>query len=159
MADLFPTIEDATDAEFYDGNLDEDVLNETTALPIPYGFTWAFDFSAGDIALDNQGNTQRVEGHRTLHEWIGHTLSTERYETPIFGGDIGTIINKLVGEKTAADPLTLSTVEREISEAIRVHDRVAQIENFAVIPLDHDIFVYMRLLTDDAAVVSEVVAM
>jgi hypothetical protein len=157
MADIFPTIEDSEEAEFFDASLEEDTLNEVAEPSLPYGFSWAFDFTAGDILLDRRGNTRVVSERRTLHEWIGHTLSTERYETPIYGGDIGTIINRLIGAEVASDPHTMAVVEEEITEAIKVHDRVASIDKIALIPLDYEIFVYMRLQTDDGSEFQEVV--
>mgnify|MGYP006202121551 CR=1 FL=1 len=158
MPDIFPTIEEATDAEFFDGDLNENTLNPDVAIPRPYGFSWKFDFTAGDFFVDQQGNMRVVREHDCLHDWIGHTLSTERYETPIFGGDIGTVINRLVGEELASDPHTIAVIEREIREAIMVHDRIVQVQSLAVIPIDYEVFVYMRFLTDDAAVITEVVS-
>lgn len=158
MPDIFPTIEEATDAEFFDADLNEDNLNPDVAVPRPYGFSWKFDFTSGDFFVDQQGNMRVVREHDCLHDWIGHTLSTERYETPIFGGDIGTVINRLVGEELASDPHTIAVIEREIREAIMVHDRIVQVQSLAVIPIDYEVFVYMRFLTDDAAVITEVVS-
>jgi hypothetical protein len=155
---IFPTTEGADDAEFYDVAIDEDFLNEEVEEPEPYGFTWRFDFASGDIFTDKYGRFIRIGTDReTLHEFVSHTLATERFETPIYGGDIGTDINHLIGRLRADDPHTISLVEREIKNAIMVHDRVAKVEKVAVIPLDSDLFVYIRIVADDETVIQEVV--
>lgn len=158
MADsVFPTNED-DNAEFIDSNLDEDFIDTEPDVAQDYGFTWKFDFSRGDIFLDSFGNTAEVSGHDCLREWIGHTLGTERWETPIFGGDIGTELNMLIGASHTLDPIAIATIEKEIKEAIEVHDRIDRVERIAFIPIDYDVFVYLRYTTDDAQGLEEVVS-
>ena len=157
--DIFPeSIEESDDdAEFIDPDVDEDFLSEDEESPKPYGFTWKFDFNKGDISFDESGNTKVLEGQDTVREWMAHTLNTERYETTIFGGDIGTDINSLIGTLHAADSDTISEVESQIREAVLVHDRVESIERLVIFPFEDDIFAYFKYVTDDGAESEEVV--
>jgi hypothetical protein len=154
--ELFPDIEDIDEAEFLDTFPDEDFLEEEAEPPLEFGITWKFDFTTGDVFTDDVGRMVIVSEEATLHEWLGHTLNTERFETPIFGGDIGTDINEIIGAESTFDPYTSAIIEDDFRETILVHDRVDTVETVAVIPLDYDMFVYMRVITDSGATLEEV---
>jgi hypothetical protein len=156
MADIFPVFDEVEDAEFVDANLDEDFIDDELELPDPYGFTWKFDFTKGDIFTDDYGNMATVSDHDCLREWIAHTLSVEKFETPIYGGDIGTSINEIVGAYSTMDAQAMRLVEDDIKSAIGVHDRIESVERIAAIPLEYDMFVYMRYVTDDAVSIQDV---
>lgn len=123
---------------------------------LPYGTTWKFDFAAGDIYLNDRGQTTLVSDIDTVNEWIFHTLSVVRFESPIYGGDIGTDIDSLLGA-SILDEYTRSRIEQEITEAIAVHDRISEVHLVRTFPLGRDLFVYVQYLTDEGETTDVVV--
>lgn len=160
-SDIFPDISDVDVDSFPldspgDDFLEEEQDGEDEA--IPYGISWKFDFSIGDLYTDNSGQFVETKDLDTLHEWVGHTLNTWRWETPIFSGDIGTEVHHLIGARTTVDGGVLVRLEEEIITAINIHDRVEFVEVVVLIPVDYDIFAVFRYTTDDGQTNTEVVA-
>ena len=144
MAELFPDFEDDLE-EFAP---DEDLEESADILPAqPYGFTWRFDLAAGDIMLDDGGNALTVEGIGTVMEWINHTLGITRFETSIYGTDIGTDLNSLIGSKE--DEYILARSKREITEALLKHDRITEVEVTEVFTIAHALYALVEFSTDD----------
>mgnify|MGYP003348716285 CR=1 FL=1 len=79
---------------------------------------------------------------------MAHTISTEQFETPIFGPDIGTNVNKFIGN--IIDSYTISKVKDEIVEAVSLHDRVVSIEYVNAFSIVNDVYVIFGYTTDDA---------
>jgi len=159
VPDIFPSITDVTVDDFplYQPGNDFLEAEATVVPPEPYGFTWKFDFTKGDLWTDSSGQFLEVEQRNTVHEWVSHTLNTWRWETPIFGGDIGTEIHNFIGVNTTIDGGTLARVEEEIIEAVSVHDRIDAVGVVVLIPVDYDIFCVFRYSTDDSITSTEVV--
>jgi hypothetical protein len=160
MADsLFPSIDDESIDTFPVLNVGDAFLQNDEsgeAPPIPYGFTWKFDFNKGDLFVDSSYQFVEVEERDTVHEWVAHTLNTERWETPIFNGDIGTEVNTFFGARTTTDGGTLARIEEEILTAVRIHDRIISVGVVLVLPVDYDIFAVFRYTTDDSVLSTEV---
>ena len=78
---------------------------------------------------------------------MAHTVNTEQFETPIFGPDIGTNVNSLIG--TIVDSYTVSKVKDEVLEAVSLHDRVESIDYINAFYIDNSVFVYFSYTTDD----------
>ncbi len=114
--------------------------------PIPYGFTWAYDFNAEDLDFSG-GNPPRVSGLGTVNEWISHTINVEQFETPIYGSNIGTKINFLIG--STLDPQTISEVKNEIEEAISIHDRIDEVSHVGAFAIHGNLYTYFSYETDD----------
>lgn len=159
--ELFPSIDDAdvSDFAFEDPSI-ELLLDDLTVAPkIPLGFSWRFDFNKGDLATDSRGEFVRMEDEAVLRDWVGHTLNTERWETPIYGGDIGTDINGLIGAKNAGDSQTMAEVQAEIVEAVNVHDRIQQVYVLGVFAIGYDIYASFQYTTDESLTIQEVVVL
>ena len=149
MADeetIFPEDADDDIIELYDPDDDLDFVDSGDNTPVPYGFTWVFDFNGEDLDF-SKGNPAKVTGTDVVNEWISHTLNTEVFETPAFDGDIGTNIFKLVGQ--GLDNYIVGRVEAEILSAIEVHDRIVDVETQKIFALDTDVYGIFRYITDD----------
>lgn len=157
--DIFPeSVEESDDdAEFLDDNIEEDFLSEEEDPPRPYGFTWKFDFSRGDIEVGSGADTRIVQDQLCLKQWLGHTLNVERYETSIYGGDIGTDQNAILAAKLSFGPNTVNEIEAQIKQAILVHDRIERVTEILTFPFEDDIFIYVSYITDDGAQYEEVI--
>jgi hypothetical protein len=136
------------------GAVFEPLVNEE----IPYGLTWAFDFVIGDVALSSDKKFIEVTEQATLREWINHTLLTARGETTIFSDDIGTDIFSMIGQTTIMDTVTMARIERQITEALLVHDRIDTVNKIALIPLINEVFVYLNYTTTDSEDFDELIA-
>lgn len=165
MADeLFPDIEDLLDDDFpFGGNIptaddleEGESTEEEVEEPIPYGTTWKFNFDIGDMYTDSNGQFSIVSEHDTLHEWIAHVLNTEKYETPIFLTETGTLINLLIGEAITVDGQLMVEVAEEIASAIIKHDRIIDLKVISVIPITYDMYVIFSYETDDSEPIIEV---
>lgn len=161
MADfVFPDFGGLSETELApDIDVSESVFESLEVVEIPYGLTWEFDFTNGDIALNDGGKPVEVTEQATLREWISHTLMTARGETPIFSDSIGTDIYEMIGQTHALDGHNLARIERQISAAILVHDRIAEVEKIAIIPLGYNVYVYLKFRTTDSAEFNELIAL
>ena len=143
---IFPEDADDDIIELFDPDDDIDLTDTDEDEPVPYGFTWTFDFNREDLDF-SRGDPPKVSGIRTVGEWITHTLNTELFETPIFDGDIGTDIFKLIGD--GLDAGVIQEVEEEILEAILVHDRITDVTTEKIVALGTDIIGIFRSMVDD----------
>lgn len=133
-------------AVFFDPDDDIGLVDEETTDVRPLGFTWQFDFNAHDLDFAG-GNPPVVYELGTINEWISHTINTEQFETPIFGSDIGTVINDLIGN--IIDSYVLITVEEELTRAINIHDRISAVNVSAVFPVGHNIYGFLSYAIDN----------
>ena len=160
MADFFPNIDDL-EAEFPEFNSpgDEFIAEEESnedAPPEPYGISWKFDFNKGDMYTTSSGKFVETSLLDTLHEWVGHVLNTERWETTIFSGDIGTEINSMIGARNTHDAATLARIEEEVLRALHIHDRIDTLTMLTVLPVAYDIYTVFQYSTDDGETVTEI---
>lgn len=133
-------------AEFFDPDDDVGLIEPDPADVLPYGFTWVFDFNANDLDFSD-GDPAKVTGLGTVNEWISHTINTEQFETPIFGPDIGTNINQLIGE--VIDSYILTRVRAEIVDAISVHDRISAVNYANAFAITNNVYSYLSYATDN----------
>jgi hypothetical protein len=146
VPDIFP--QDELDDVFDSFDPDDDIglVDTASEVPIPYGFTWQYDFNKEDLDF-TAGNPPIVRELGVVNEWILHTLNTERFETPIFGEDIGTSIFSLIG--SVLDPYVMSRVRQEVVNAIDIHDRVEEVTFISAFALKGNIYAYLSYQTDD----------
>lgn len=71
-----------------------------------------------------------VEEQEAMRQAIEKVLSTERFNFEIYSDSYGADLNDLIGEHM---DLAKAEVERLITEAIIVDDRVLSIENFTIL--------------------------
>ncbi len=126
----------------------DDLEQVTEDTPIPYGFTWKFDFSKGDIFFDSQFSAKKLTKLDSLNDWIGHTLNTIRFETPSLGSDIGTDIPDLIGR--SVDDYMITRIEMEIREALLTHDRIVSVNVIEVFNIEGSLYSYFEYSTDDS---------
>ena len=72
-----------------------------------------------------------VDGLEAIRQAVGKVLSTLRFQHEIYSESYGHDLEDLVGEEMA---LAEMEVERLISEALLVDDRILSIENFNITP-------------------------
>lgn len=144
--EIFPQSE--LDDVIIDFDPDDSVGLQDTSFtsPLPYGFTWQYDFNKEDLDFTG-GNPPKAYGLGAVNEWITHTINTERFETPIFGDAIGTDIFKLIGE--VLDPYVMSRVSKEIKGAIEAHDRIVEVTFISSLAIKGNIYVYFTYVTDE----------
>ncbi len=146
-ADFFPSFDDDALEEYVP---DEDIdLDEEVQPPTPYGVTWRFDFDAGDIYISDSGENQLLSDIETVKEWIKHTLSIRRFESPVYGTDIGTDLQDLVGTKDSE--FVLARIAQEIREAVSAHDRIVSCEVLRVFHIGDAAYAFVSFETDDSA--------
>ena len=138
----------------YDDVYDEFDLYDDIALsdsesgaPLPYGFTWAYNFEKGDLDFAG-GDPVLVMDSDVIKEWILHTVNTERFETEIFGEAIGTSINSLYGG--VIDAYVLARIKQETEKAVRAHDRVMSVDFITTFSSKNNVYSYLSYVTDDS---------
>lgn len=136
------------DEEFEEFDPDDDIglIDTEFEVPLPYGFTWAYDFNSEDLDF-SAGNPPILRDHKVVNEWIRHTINTEQFETPILGSDIGTAVNDLIG--TLLDPYVMNRVRDEIHEAITIHDRIEEVTHIMTFSVMGNVYTYFSYETDD----------
>lgn len=149
IPDLFPQVEAADLVEDFDPDDDVGLIDTEVEEPVPYGFTWGFDFNKGDLDF-SAGNPPKHSEQGVVKEWIYHTINTEQYETPIFGPDIGTNIFTLIG--SVLDNYTVTQVSAEIESAISVHDRITDVIYITAFAVTNNVYTYFAYETDDGLV-------
>ena len=145
--DPFPVFEDDEELELF--NPDEDLDEDVDAQPgDPYGFTWRFDFAEGDIFLNAGGETVEARELECVKEWIQHTLSITRFESPIYGTDVGTDIGSLIGSRD--DEFVMSRIRSEIEIAALAHDRIESVNVAEVFKIGNVAYAFVEFTTDDS---------
>lgn len=147
---IFPQVNDlefeGDVSEFYDVDDEVGLIDTAPVEPLPLGFTWAFDFNSGDITFVG-GNPPIVRGVNAVNQWIQHTLSTEQFETPIFGGDIGTALTGLIGDPL--DAYTSARVRQEIVDALTMHDRISEVLYINAFELGTNLYSFVSYSLDE----------
>lgn len=146
IPELFPQGEPGDTVDDFDIDDDLGLVDTEFDAPVPYGFTWKYDFNAEDLDFSS-GDPVRVKGKDTLNEWITHSINTEQFETPIFGADVGTQIFKLIGGHL--DTYAMQRVRDEVLEAVAVHDRVESITSILIFAIGGNVYGHFSYLTDD----------
>lgn len=147
VPEIFPQDNDTDVFSEFDPDDDVGLLDTESEEPEPYGFTWAYDFNAEDLDFST-GDPLKVYELGTVNEWIMHTINTEQFETPIFGPNIGTDINDLIGD--ILDSYVLNRVTEEIEVAIAVHDRIDTVEYILAFSIKGNVYCYFAYETDDS---------
>lgn len=98
--------------------MDEELLTEESVTP-----TKTYKVVNGRVSGFTDGLSAMVQT-------IEKTLQTERFEWPIYTDSYGVELSDLIG---ANMDLVKAEVERLITEAIEVDDRVLSIDNFEII--------------------------
>jgi len=144
--DIFPQDEEDDVLDDFDPDDDIGLVDTGIETPIPYGFTWQYDFNEEDLDF-SRGNPPVVRELGTVNEWILHTMNTEKFETPIFGEAIGTNIFSLVGE--VLDSYVMARVRQEVVAAIEQHDRITEVTYISAFSIKGNVYAYVSYQTDD----------
>jgi hypothetical protein len=145
--DIFPQEEEDDIFDEFDPDDDVGLVDtDSSVQPIPYGFTWTYDFNKEDLDF-SAGNPAKAYDLGVVNEWITHTTNIERFETPIYSEDIGTDIFSLVGN--LLDAYVISRTNQELIKAISVHDRIDEVTNIYSFALKGNIYTFFTYTTDD----------
>lgn len=143
---IFPQGEEDDVFDEFDPLDDIALVDVDTEGPLPYGFTWRYNFNNEDLDFSS-GNPPKVRGLETVNEWILHTLNTESLESPALGEAIGTEIFSLVGE--TLDAYVISRVRQEVVSAVEAHDRIEEANFISAFSIKGNLYAYVSYLTDD----------
>jgi len=150
MAETPSFLPQSEDDDIFDAfDVDDDVgLVDTdlSARPIPYGFTWKYDFNKEDLDFTT-GNPPKTRELGVVNEWILHTTNIERLETPIYSSNIGTDVFSLVGN--VIDSYVMARVNQEVQNAIEVHDRIDEVDYISSFSIKGNIYSFFSYITDD----------
>jgi hypothetical protein len=99
----------------------------------PFGSSWLFDWANGQFVRVGQ-SPMPVSEVNALAEWAQMAIRTGRYAHPVFSDEFGVDEpDSVVGEFARGE--ALADWQRELVEALMVHDRVTSVEN---VTLDWD---------------------
>jgi Protein of unknown function (DUF2634) len=118
--------------------------------PLPLGRAWRFDFTTGQFIRDGLAPKVTYELD-SLIVWIEKTLRTARYAHPIYSDDYGMEDPYSVVGMQANEEL-LTTFQDAIAEALLVHDRITNVENFSFNqdPFDEGLYASFTVTLDGA---------
>ncbi len=81
------------------------------------------------LDLDSGRISGYVDGAEAVRQMVRKALMTERYETPIYLGQWGVELERLIGRDM---DFAASDLPRAIEEALLADERVAAVDSFAV---------------------------
>lgn len=94
----------------------------------PFGRSWLFDFERGQFLRPGADPTRAI-GLDSLKMWVLNTLYTERFGSPIHDDDFGVeLLDAAIGRQLTAE--VTSAVSSTIREALVIHDRIVEVEDF-----------------------------
>lgn len=95
--------------------------------PMPFGRTWRFDWENGQFVQSGQSPVDAI-GLEAVAEWCEMAIHTARYSSPIFTDEFGMERpDEVIGEFAVGE--VLADYQRNLIEALMVHERIASIEN------------------------------
>lgn len=132
--------------------LDEQELGapeEAGQPPVPFGRTWAFDF--GRQRFSTRGAAPgEVRGHEALKVWLETAANTERFSSSLFSDEYGVErLDEVIGEIIPGEE-ELDGIEEALYEALTVHERVLDLDEFAAeVEDDGTVTFSFRVVTDE----------
>lgn len=146
VPEIFPQseIDDVYDA--FDPYDDIALVDPAQEEPLPYGFTWKYNFDKGDLDFSN-GDPPVLSSIGTVNEWILHSINTERFESFLLGENVGTLINSLFG--SVIDQYILARIRQELVKLVEAHDRIQEVEYVSAFSLKNSVYAFMTYNTDD----------
>jgi hypothetical protein len=122
----------------------------TPDAPEPFGITWAFDWDHGQFIRVGTSPAQ-VADFDALGEWCLMAIHSARYAHPVFSDVFGMEEpDNVIGEFAVGE--ALADWQKNIVEALMVHDRITSVEN---LNLDWDpttgilLILQMDIVTDE----------
>ncbi len=110
--------------------------------PVAYGTSWEFHLNPQCDMCDDplqtiphlavKGNkVMRVEGPRTIEQWITMTLATDRFRYEVYDNQYGTEFDQLI-ERSVPEDEAETEVIRVLREAILLDSRIAAVTSVSV---------------------------
>lgn len=97
---------------------------------LPLGMSWVFDFEARRFVQGGQGPL-RAYGEDALIQWCLMAVNSTRFTHDVFSEAFGIeSLDDLIGSVMA--PELAAEFESRAREALMVHDRIVDVEDFAV---------------------------
>jgi phage baseplate assembly protein W len=127
--------------------LDANAVEEDDAdAPLPFGRGWDFDFEIGRFVRVGAA-PKPVRGVVQLQLWIEKVLRTARFAHPIYSDSFGVQMPDLYGQPF--DPGIAAQLASAYTEALLVHDRIADVTDFTFAAEDEALYVSFRVVTDE----------
>lgn len=114
---MFPTLD-----------IDQIASEENQNVTQPGGKAYKYDFKKGDFVLKD-GRLVEIEGEEAIKVWIEKILRTEKFKFKIYD-EYGVSIGALVKGKKIPFFFLQSELKREITEALKKHPEINDIEGF-----------------------------
>lgn len=101
----------------------------TTPAPIPFGKTAPFDYTTGRFVRLGDGAIPWVSGQAALREWLQAAFHTGRGGCPLYDDTFG--FERPDDYLGTVDPTeAMATLEDRLRDAVTVHDRVQEIDDY-----------------------------
>lgn len=98
---------------------------------LPFGKTWAFDFSTGRFITKGGSNQiAEVEERDAFAQWVMATLHTERLTCFALSDQAGVEFEEIV-RSSGGQTYAAALLRQNIEEALAVHDRYAGITSYS----------------------------
>ena len=105
-----------------------DLVEAVEDTSIAYPKSWLFDFDTGDFVLDGAGNVVEADGLTTWAQWCVKAVLTQRLAFVVYNWDYGVDIENVMKQPTRA--VIEAELEKEITEALMIDPRTAEVKNF-----------------------------
>ena len=97
---------------------------------LPFGMSWEFDFTAGRFKQGSTGPL-RAYGEDALIQWCLMAMNSTRFAHDVFSEAFGVEnMDDLIGSVMTSD--IAEEFEARVRDALLVHDRITEVEDFAV---------------------------
>lgn len=119
------------------------------ADPLPYGKSWAWDFSKGRFVRFGPSPAQ-TNDLETLKTWIQKSMLTAKNAHPVYSEDFGMDSpDALIG--FISDPSAQDEWASDVRETLLQHDRIADVTDFTFVATDNGeaLDVSFSVITDE----------
>lgn len=114
-----------------------------------------FDFSEGEFVFDEYGDIKLISDREAVKLWINKNLRTVinryeiYYENEVFR-EFGTNLKEIYFGHKLPHLLRLGELERDIKEALMVHEQIRSVENIILNTEGHTLYIQFTVtLVDD----------
>lgn len=128
---------------------DEERFQEIPRTPAP-SRTYQLDFESGEIT------GRKIDGEPALRQFIRKAMITARYRYLIYSSEYGCELESLLGQDISQE-LLKSEIQRVITEALIVDDRVVSVKEFDIVRESDRLFVTFQVNTSEGTIMQEVI--
>lgn len=128
---------------------DEERYQEVSSGPAP-SRTYYLDFESGEIT------GVIIDGDEAVRQFIRKAVITARYRYLIYSSEYGCELESLLGQDISQE-LLKSEIQRVITEALIVDDRVISVKEFDIVRESDRLFVTFQVNTSEGTIMQEVI--